>query len=304
MMAIERILTNRRLTLALTGVTPEEFHSLLPVFTKEWEKSKKRQHRRDAGVRALGGGRKGFLKTMQEKMFFELFYWKCYPTYDMLSALFDCNRSNACRRQFELAKILEKTLKRKRSLPKRQIRTLDEFFEAFPEAKEVFIDGSERPVQRPGDSKKQKSVYSGKKKRHTKKNIVITEKNKRVGFLGKTARGKEHDFTLLKKQIDIENIPKDITQHVDLGFKGMEKQYPKHSVSIPQRKPRTKDLTQHEKEQNTSKSSVRVLVENALAGVKRMRITTDIFRNRKKNFDDTAMLVSCGLWNYHLAESK
>jgi hypothetical protein len=41
-------------------------------------------------------------------------------------------------------------------------------------------------------------------------------------------------------------------------------------------------------------------VENALAGVKRLRIVSDIFRNRVKNFDDLAMLMASGLWNYHL----
>jgi len=46
---------------------------------------------------------------------------------------------------------------------------------------------------------------------------------------------------------------------------------------------------------------MRVLVENALAGVKRLRIVTDVFRNKKKDFDDQAMFISCGLWNYHLA---
>jgi len=48
---------------------------------------------------------------------------------------------------------------------------------------------------------------------------------------------------------------------------------------------------------------VRVLVEHAICGVKRFRITTDVFRNRLKESEDKAMLISCGLWNYHLAIS-
>ena len=177
---------------------------------------------------------------------------------------------------------------------------LQEFFQAFPGSKEVFIDGTERPTQRPKDKDKQKETYSGKKKRHTRKNLVITEKNKRIGFLGKTVSGKTHDFTMLKKQASPDNMPPGIKKHLDLGFKGFQKQFPGHKVSMPKRKPRTKDLTEFAKEQNKKKSGVRVLVENALAGVKRLRIVTDVFRNKKKNFDDQVMLISCGLWNYHL----
>ncbi len=285
--------------LALTGVTPQEFENLIPAFSQSWIEEKRKQHRK-AKERKIGAGRKGFLKSIETKLFYTLFYHKCYPTYDLASLIFNCNRSNACRRQFELSKILEKTLGRKLVLPVRKMKTLEEFFQAFPGAKEVFIDGTERPTQRPKDKDKQKETYSGKKKRHTRKNLVITEKNKRIGFLGRTVSGKTHDFTMLKKQASPDNMPPGIKKYLDLGFKGFQKQFPGHIVSMPKRKPRTKDLTKFAKEQNKKKSGVRVLVENALAGVKRLRIVTDVFRNKKKNFDDQVMLISCGLWNYHL----
>ena len=301
MFNIERALANKRLMLAITGVTPQEFENLIPTFSQAWLEEKRKQHRKDAKERKLGGGRIGFLKTIESKLFFILFYYKCYPTYDVLSFIYDCNRSNACRRQFQLSNIIEKTLGKKLTLPERRMSKLEDFFRAFPEAREIFVDGTERPIQRPKDNAKQKANYSGKKKKHTRKNLVITEKNKRVGFLSKTVEEKKHDFTLLKEEAPPENMPPKIKKHMDLGFKGMQNQFPEHRVSMPKRKPRTKELSEFIKEQNKKKSSIRVLVENALAGVKRLRITTDTFRNRKKNFDDQTMLISCGLWNYHLA---
>ena len=301
MLNVKRALASNRFMAALTGVTPQEFQNLIPAFSQAWLEEKRKQHRKNSKERKIGGGRKSFLKTMEEKLFYILFYHKCYPTYDLAGFIFDCNRSNACRRQFELSGVLEKTLGKKLALPVRKIQTPEEFFAAFPEAKEIFIDGTERPIQRSKDKSKQKENYSGKKKRHTKKNIVITTKQKRVGFLGKTVPGKENDFTVLKKQASPDRMPQKVKKHVDLGFKGIDKQFPGHRISMPKKKPRTRELTQFAKEQNTKKSSVRVLVENALAGVKRMRIVSDVFRNRKKNFDDQVMLISCGLWNYHLA---
>ncbi len=259
MINIQRVLKNPRAMSALTGVTAKEFEQLLPDFTKTWESSKCYQHRRDANVRKIGAGRKGFLKSMETKLFYVLFYYKCYPTYDLLSIIYDCNRSNACRRQFELGNILEKALGRKLVLPERKLRKLEEFFKAFPEAREVFIDGTERPVQRPKDKEQQKENYSGKKKKHTRKNIVITDKEKRIGFLSKTEGGKNHDFPMLKKYASPDNMPTEIKKHLDLGFKGFQNQFPGHKVSMPKRKPRTKELTEFAKEQNKKKSAIRVL---------------------------------------------
>jgi len=226
MFNIKRALANKRLMLAITGVTPQEFSNLIPVFSQEYLEEKQKQHNKGLKEREFGGGRIGFLKTTAEKLFFILFYYKCYPTYDLASLIFDCNRSNACRRQFQLSRVLEKTLSRKLALPVRKMKTLEEFFQAFPGAREVFIDGTERPIQRPKDKVKQKANYSGKKKRHTRKNIIITTRKKRVNFLSNTIEGKEHDFTILKAEAPPNLMPKSVKKHLDLGFKGIDKQFP------------------------------------------------------------------------------
>lgn len=306
MMNIDKILNSKRLTLALTGLTPQEFADLLPVFKQVWQDKKLSEYRkhRKQRVRKPGGGRKGFLKEMQDKLFFILFYYKCYPTYDVLTFLYGFDRANGFRRQEQLTEILEKTLGRKMALPERRLRKIEEFFEMFPEAKEVFVDGTERPVQRPKNKEQQKDKYSGKKKRHTVKNIIIADKRKRIGFLSKTESGRQHDFTMLKKHAPPKYVPPEIKQHMDMGFKGYRAQFPDHKISMPERKPRTKELSKTKLQRNKRKSSVRVLVENAICGVKRFRITTDVFRNKLQGSDDKAMLISCGLWNYHLAASR
>ena len=303
MMQIDKILKNERLTLALTGLTPEEFLDLLESFTKTWDELKLKDYRRHRKERARrpGGGRKGFLRDMQDKLFFILFYYKCYPTYDVASFLYGFDRSNGQRRQEQLTEILEKTLGKKMALPERRLKKVEEFFKMFPEAKEVFVDGTERPVQRPKNHKEQTDKYSGKKKRHTIKNIIITNKKKRILFLSKTEGGRQHDFTMVKKHAPPNKIPEKVKQHMDLGFKGYQAQFPNHRISMPERKPRTRDLCQTKINQNKRKSGVRVLVEHAICGVKRLRIVTDIFRNKVEGVGDKAMLISCGLWNYHLA---
>ena len=94
------------------------------------------------------------------------------------------------------------------------------------------------------------------------------------------------------------HIPKDVLAYCDLGFQGIQAVFPPGQFVLPQKKPRGKNLSADEKEQNRTKSRTRILVENALAGVKRLRIVADIFRNQVKDFDDLVMVICSGLWNY------
>jgi hypothetical protein len=83
------------------------------------------------------------------------------------------------------------------------------------------VDGTERRRQRPKKAEKQALHYSGKKKIHSDKNLVIaTVRNKRVSFLSRTYPGKTHD----KKVADTENIayPEGMVLHKDTGFQGYE----------------------------------------------------------------------------------
>nr|QNO51332.1 hypothetical protein HDBBLJII_00029 [Methanosarcinales archaeon ANME-1 ERB6] len=66
-----------------------------------------------------------------------------------------------------------------------------------------------------------------------------------------------------------------------MGFTGVDKDYPNASIMMPKKKPRGKELTGKEKAQNKVISSIRVRVEHAIGGIKRMQITTDKFRNKK-----------------------
>ena len=179
--------------------------------------------------RKPGGGRTGNLRSFTEKLFFVLFYFKCYPTFDVLELLFNLDRSNACRNVQKLTPILEKVLDKKMVLPKRKINILEEL---FPPPDGLF--------------------------------------------------------------------PESITLWLDLGFTGVEKDYPEATVRMPRKKPKRKELTDDEKAQNKVISGFRVLVEHAIGGAKRFGITSDKFRNKKDEFNDVAMLISCGLWNYHL----
>jgi hypothetical protein len=284
---------------ALTGLKVAEFKNLVLDFTPnylEYEANKK-----VVRERKIGGGRNSKIETIEEKLFYVLWYMKTYPTFDLASFQVGFARSSACYWMHELLPILEMTMKRKFVLPQRKISDPEEYFRLIPEAKEVFVDAVERLKQRPKKKKAQQKTYSGKKKTHTRKSVVVSDKNRKILVITKQKSGRRHDKRLADKESVFEMIPKEITAYADTGFMGAQKVHP--NVYIPKKKSRGKPLTFDDKETNKLISSYRVIVEHAIGGLKRFRCMSEKLRNRKAFIDDKFILLSAGLWNYHLVSS-
>jgi hypothetical protein len=296
MLNLVRILNQDRLIRAITGLNRKAFEELVPSFTETYEQSLVKPD--EVRKRSPGGGRKATLGTPSEKLLYILLYCKCYPTFDLLSVLFNFDRSCAHDWVHRLLPILETTLGYKQVLPVRQIRSIEEFLERFPEVREVILDGTERPIQRPQDSDKQKEHYSGKKKRHTRKHITGSTRQKRVILLTKAKPGKVHDKRQLDEEDVVSNIPDEVPIEGDLGFQGLQKEF--ENIHLPHKKPRGKELTEQQKQENRDFSAQRVKCEHAHGGIKRYNAVASIYRNRVTDFDDHLMLVATGLWNFYL----
>jgi hypothetical protein len=178
MLNIERILGQDRLVRAMTGLNRQAFENLLPKFAIEYERAN--STRTKSRQRARGGGAKAKLEKPQEKLFYILFYFKCYPTFDLAGVIFDLDRAQTHRWMHRLQPILQATLGAEMVLPVRKLQSIKEFIEYFPEVKEVIIDGTERPIQRPRNREQQKQNYSEKKRRHTRKHLAGVNSNKQV----------------------------------------------------------------------------------------------------------------------------
>ena len=296
MLNIERILKQERLVRAMTGLNLKAFKVLETSFAEAYEQSLNQPEKERK--RGRGGGRKATLRTTKAKMLYILMYMKCYPTFDLMGVLFNFDRSCAHEWMHRLLPVLEATLGEKQVLPERKINSIAEFLEKFPEVKEVIIDGTERPMQRPKDAEKQTANYSGKKKRHTRKHTTGSTRNKKVILLSKARGGKIHDKKQLEEEGWIENIPDEVAIAGDLGFQGLQNEFV--NVHLPHKKPRGQELTEAQKEENREFSRQRVVCEHAHAGIKRCRSVSDVYRNRVPDLDDRLMLNATGLWNFYL----
>lgn len=224
MLKYDIVKRDRRKLLALTGLTVKEFKALLPPFTEaedsQWSSEKTLAgHKRQ---RSPGGGRPSQLDTVEQKLLFILVYQKTYPLQVVMAELFEMSQSGVNHWIHRLLPILGEALNTLGVMPEREGEQLAASERRQAEAaRDYIIDGTERRRQRPKSSEKQADHYSGKKKTHSDKNIVVVQTgSKRVAYLSPTYAGKTHD----KKMAECEQIayPRRSVLRQDTGFQGYE----------------------------------------------------------------------------------
>ncbi len=209
--------------LAATGLTHAEFVLLLPAFAaayaafypldKTWQ-GKVRQ-------RQVGGGAKGLLAQLEDKLLFILVYQKTNPLQTMHGL--QCNLSQPQSNDWihRLLPVLQRALAALDMAPERDASRVATSPLALEGAPAGALDGTERRRQRPTDAYQQTAHDSGKKKTHTDKNLLlVNEYTSKVVYLGPTVAGKMHD----KKAADEAQIayPVNATLDKDTGFQGYE----------------------------------------------------------------------------------
>lgn len=223
MLTYDELKENPRKFVSFTSLTPEEFNVLMPAFERAYLKTYPRSKTKAGGSRKrkAGGGRKGSLASIEQKLLFALVYQKSYPLQSVMGELFGMGQSQANAWIHSLLPVLKQALDDLGYAPERDPQQFKKKEQERKDATVSIIDGTERRRQRPKKAEKQALHYSGKKKIHSDKNVVIaTAKKKRISFLSQTYPGKMHD----KKVADTENIayPNQIALHKDTGFQGYE----------------------------------------------------------------------------------
>lgn len=134
------------------------------------------------------------------------------------------------------------------------------------------------------------------KKRHCVKNVLLARTDRWIVYLSATYSGSVHDKVIADEQ-DIE-FQRTIQLLQDTGFQGYQ---PKNAKVIqPMKKPKGKELTQEQKQENRAKSSERVVIEHAIGAVKIWRIVKEVCRSWIFETRDYYMAIACALHNFRL----
>ena len=146
---------------SLTGFTLTEFEAFVLVFEYQWNmyyscftlKGKPR-------IRISYNRKTSQLPSINDKLLFVLSYLKNNPLQEYHGATYGMTQPQCNEWIHRLSDILLKTLKTLGELPDRnhlRVKYLTE------QCQDLLLDGTERPIERPQDTDRQKSCYSGKK---------------------------------------------------------------------------------------------------------------------------------------------
>jgi len=220
--------------LSMTSLTVSEFDDLSKNFD-ETLKKRKLKDGENSESNKNNGGRPSVLNFTNDKLFFILFYLKNYPLQETIGFIFGLSQSRANYWIHFLSGVLKETLETMDFMPKHTPLELLDKLES--EGKQNFsVDGTERRINRPQDKEEQKKKYSGKKKTHTVKNIIIIGNDDReIKYLSDTVEGSKHD----KKVIDESGVvlPEGSNLLQDTGFQG----YNPEGINIIQPKKNQKE---------------------------------------------------------------
>jgi hypothetical protein len=307
LLSYERLSRKPILFKSFTGLTVQEFDD---IYNKEIAKryvkhenkrlSCKRKENRKRKTGAIG---RHFKLQLKDRFLMLLVYYRLYITYTLSGFLFDLDQSNICR---DIQKI-EGLIRQCASIPQKiypltkRLKTpaeeVDKYFPGFL----AFTDCTEQQIPRPVDKSRRKMYYSGKKKRHTVKNQIMV--NNRGYILHKVdyKKGRKHDYDVYKKNHPV--IPKQVVNVVDLGYLGIETDFPEQLSALPYKKKRNRFLSDNEKEYNKIHSKKRIIVEHTISRLKKHRIMSGIFRNKLRKYNKVSDIVA-GLINHKILNQQ
>jgi hypothetical protein len=254
--------------------------------------------RKDIRERKAGAGRP-FKLHIKDRFLMLLVYYRLFITYTLAGFLFGLDQSNVYRDIQKIEGLIRKCLPIPQKIYKltKRLQTpeeVEQYFHGFL----AFIDSTEQQIPRPVNNRRRKAYYSGKKKRHVVKTQLMV--NNHGIIIHKTAnkKGCRHDYDIYKNNHPV--TPNKVVNVFDLGYLGVEKDYPKQTSSIPNRKKRNQQkLSQEETEYNKNHSKKRIVIEHTICRLKKYRIMSDVFRNRLKKYNRISDIVS-GLVNYRI----
>jgi hypothetical protein len=264
----------------LTGLTVAAFDELAARVTPAVDGAHRKRLDRPDRQRAVGGGDNFDLATT-DQLLLTVIWLRQYPTNETLGFLFGVSDSTASRARTRCVPVLERAGKDTMRMPDpgaARRKRLPSLLKDTP-GLAVVVDSFEQRTQRP--KRRQRAYYSGKKKAHTlKSQVAVDEHSGRFVDVSESVPGRWADIKLLKRSRLMRRLPVGVGGIGDLGYVGIGDLHP--SGACPRRKPRGKPRPPEDVRYNRAFSRRRIVVEHALARLRRFRAVTDVNRHPRK----------------------
>jgi hypothetical protein len=216
-----------------------------------------------------------------DQLLLTVIWLRQYPTNETLGFLFGVSDSTSSRVRTRCVPVLERAGKGAMRMPDPgapQRKRLPALLKDTP-GLAVVIDTFEQRTRRP--KRRQRAYYSGKKKAHTlKSQVAVDEESGRFVDVSESVPGRWADIKLLKRSRLMNRLPEGVGGIGDLGYTGIRDVHP--AGACPRRKPRGKPRPPADVKYNRAFSRRRIVVEHALARLRRFRAVTDVNRHRRQ----------------------
>jgi len=279
--------------MSLTSLSGSELELLLKIFDERIVK--KLAHFTLKGVRrkkkARCEAKNSSLYGSWEKLEFILVYLKTNMKQELLAYLYGMCQSKVSEWLTFLLPVVEESLQVLEVAPIYG----DHYSHMNPENDYLAGDVVERAVPRKSAHSAQKEDYSGKKKKHTCKNFAICDEKRYIHFLSPSYAGSVQDMSIWK---EMEVSTKGPNLLMDLGFQGAEKE--RIDIILPFKKPRGAELNRVQKQLNKAISSLRIVVEHAFSGVKRLQVIGGKIRLKGYDKREAVMRIAVALHNLRI----
>jgi hypothetical protein len=314
MLTYEKLKNKPKQFQAFTGLTLAQFAEILKALRPIYAELDKERLARPNRKRKEGAGRP-FTLSLEDRLMVTLMYFRLYVSYALLGYLFNLDGTNVGREinQRMLPALLsilpvpmqDEFLSGRDEPPQigggKRIKTLKKLMEAHPEIQQVWVDATEQPIQRPSEKLAGKQYYSGKQSEHTVKSQILTTK-KLVLHVSGNVPGSVNDLTLLSGSGIMYSIPEDVQVNLDRCYEGAEHRFPHNKICKAKRAARNHPITLFDKLLNHVINKTRILVEHVIGYLKKFRIVSELYRNRRVSHGDFFAAVA-GLINFRALNS-
>ena len=275
---------------ALTGLSSEEFDALARdvVPTLATAVAAGRERRRGRPSRRAAGGGHPFALSYREQLLLVEIWLRVYQTSPVLGFLFGVRHQTVLRTIALVLPVLERAGRDTMRLPghgqrgRRSRRRLPELLAAVPELA-VIVDTFEQRVQRPRDRAEADRHYSGKKKQHTLKVQVATDRETgKIVDVPDSVCGPTNDLALLKASGLLDRLAPDVGALGDLAYVGIAPLHPTGRGFTPRRKPRERPRPPEDLAYNTAFAAERIAVEHTIGRLRRYQALTQLDRHHRR----------------------
>jgi DDE superfamily endonuclease/Helix-turn-helix of DDE superfamily endonuclease len=273
-------------TQALLGISFEDFQQLNEQVKQAHAQNQAQKEAQKVRVNAKGAGRPEKL-SLCETIGLCLFYLRHDPTFEVLGMLFEVSKSEAHETFHEGLELVRQVLPASLFEEFGHDPYLWSVVQELLQEEVLLADSTEPARERPCAPLAQKAYYSGKKRQHTQKTQVLSTADGLeivdviAGVPGPTA-----DVNLLRQQQ--ERLDPQQQFMGDKAYQGAER------TTTPHKKPRKKELTEHQRAENQVISGQRIFIEHRMRRLKIFRILTHRFRLNSRRYC-SVMFAICGL---------